>query len=102
MPDRHILLMVSEGTSQPMPAATAAWRAGICPVPAVSTWPMITYSTREAGSATFGKAFSSAPAMATAPRSLPEKSFSAPISFPTGVRAPATITDVVMPTSKRV
>ena len=40
--------------------------------------------------------------MAIAPRSLPEKSFSEPISLPTGVRAPATITDVVMPTSKRV
>ena len=41
--------MVSEGTSQPMPAATAACRAGICPAPAVSTWPMITYSTADAG-----------------------------------------------------
>ena len=45
-------------------------------------------------------AFSSAPAMAIAPRSLPEKSFSEPINLPTGVRAPATITDVVIPTSK--
>ena len=92
MPDKHILLMVSDGTSQPMPAATAACRAGICPAPAVSTWPMITYSTAEAGT----PAFSSAPEMAIAPRSLPEKSFSEPISLPTGVRAPATITDVVI------
>src|SRR5882762_10431859 len=92
MPLRHILLMVSAGTSQPMPAATAAWRAGICPAPAVSTWPMITYSTADAGTL----AFSSAPAMAMAPRSLPEKSFSDPISLPTGVRAPATITEVVI------
>src|SRR5258708_26865715 len=84
--------MVSAGTSQPMPAATAACRAGICPAPAVSTWPMITYSTADAGTL----AFSSAPAMAMAPRSLPEKSFSDPISLPTGVRAPATITDVVI------
>ena len=38
--------------------------------------------------------------MAIAPRSLPEKSFSEPISLPTGVRAPATITDVVMLTSR--
>src|SRR6476660_7398039 len=53
---------------------------------------MITYSTAEAGT----PAFSSAPAMAIAPRSLPEKSFSEPISLPTGVRAPATITDVVI------
>src|SRR6476646_10327488 len=96
IPDKHILLIVNEGTSQPMPAATAACRAGICPAPAVSTWPMITYSTADAGT----PAFSRAPEMAIAPRSLPEKSFSEPISLPTGVRAPATITDVVIPTSK--
>src|SRR6478752_6423134 len=92
MPDRHILLIVSEGTSQPMPAATAACLAGICPAPAVSTCPMITYSTSDAGTL----AFSSAPAIAMAPRSLPEKSLSEPMSLPTGVRAPATITDVVI------
>ena len=57
---------------------------------------MITYSTAEAGT----PAFSSAPEMAIAPRSLPEKSFSEPISLPIGVRAPATITDVVISTSK--
>jgi hypothetical protein len=34
-----------------------------------------------------------------APRSLAEKSFSEPINLPIGVRAPATITDVVMTTS---
>src|ERR1700761_3830674 len=96
MPDRHILLMVSAGTSQPIPAATADCRAGIWPAPAVNTWPMITYSTSEAG--TF--AFSSAPLIAIAPRSLALKSFSEPISLPTGVRAPATITDVVMTTSR--
>src|ERR1700749_474955 len=56
---------------------------------------MITYSTADAGTL----AFSSAPAIAMAPRSLPEKSFSEPINLPTGVRAPATITDVVMTTS---
>jgi methylmalonyl-CoA/ethylmalonyl-CoA epimerase len=38
--------------------------------------------------------------MAIAPRSLPEKSFSEPINLPTGVRAPATITDVVILTSR--
>ena len=36
---------------------------------------------------------------AIAPRSLAEKSFSEPINLPMGVRAPATITDVVMSTS---
>jgi methylmalonyl-CoA/ethylmalonyl-CoA epimerase len=35
-----------------------------------------------------------------APRSLALKSFSEPISLPIGVRAPATITDVVMTTSR--
>src|SRR6202012_3322751 len=57
---------------------------------------MITYSTAEAGTL----ALSSAPAIAIAPRSLPEKSFSEPINLPIGVRAPATITDVVMTTSR--
>src|ERR1700752_1053931 len=59
---------------------------------------MITYSTADAGTL----AFSSAPAIPMAPRSLPEKSFSEPINLPTGVRAPATITDVVMTTSRAV
>ena len=96
IPDRHILLIVSAGTSQPIPAATADCRAGIWPAPAVSTWPMITYSTSEAGT----PAFSNAARIATAPRSVPEKSFSEPISRPIGVRAPATMTDVVISTSK--
>ena len=41
-PDRHTLLIVSDGTFIGMPASTAAWRAGIWPAPAWSTWPMIT------------------------------------------------------------
>ena len=45
-------------------------------------------------------ALSNAPEMAKAPRSLPEKSLSEPINLPTGVRAPATITDVVINASK--
>src|SRR6478752_4019932 len=98
MPDRHILLIDSDGTSQPMPAATAACLAGICPAPAVRTCPMITYSTADAGTL----AFSNAPAIAIAPRSLPEKSFSEPISLPTGVRAPATITEVVISILQRI
>src|ERR1700724_4872472 len=96
IPDRHILLIVSAGTSHPIPAPTAACRAGIWPAPAVRTWPMITYSTSEAGTV----AFSRAALMAIAPRSLPEKSFSEPINLPIGVRAPATITDVVISTSR--
>ena len=42
MPDRHTLLIDRAGTSIGMPALTAAWRAGIWPSPAVSTWPMMT------------------------------------------------------------
>ena len=57
---------------------------------------MITYSTADAGTL----AFSSAPLIAMAPRSLAEKSFNEPINLPMGVRAPATITEVVMTTSK--
>ena len=41
-PDRHTLLIVMDGTDIGMPAATAACRAGFCPAPAWSTWPMIT------------------------------------------------------------
>ena len=42
MPDRQTLLMPSAGTVIGMPALAAAWRAGIWPSPAVSTWPMMT------------------------------------------------------------
>ena len=41
-PDRHTLLIVSEGTVIGIPPATAACRDGIWPAPACSTWPMIT------------------------------------------------------------
>ena len=44
-PDRHTLFTVSAGAVMGMPAPTAAWRAGICPAPAWSTCPMITYCT---------------------------------------------------------
>ena len=36
-PDKHTLLMVTEGTFQPMPAPTALCRAGFCPAPACKT-----------------------------------------------------------------
>ena len=82
--------MVSAGTSIGMPPATAAWRAGICPAPAVSTCPMITYSTCSGAT----PARSSAALIATPPSCAPEKPLSDPNSRPMGVRAPATITDV--------
>jgi hypothetical protein len=39
------LLIVSEETSLGMPALICAWREGICPWPACSTWPITTCST---------------------------------------------------------
>ena len=45
MPDRQTLLTLSDGTVIGMSAPTAAWRAGICPAPACSTCPKITYCT---------------------------------------------------------
>ena len=42
MPDAQTLLIVSEETSFGMPPLICACREGICPVPACSTWPMIT------------------------------------------------------------
>ena len=45
MDEAQTLLIVSAGTSFGIPAPTAACRAGACPTPACSTWPMITYST---------------------------------------------------------
>ena len=41
-PERQTLLIVRAGTPMGIPPATAAWRAGIWPAPAVSTCPMIT------------------------------------------------------------
>ena len=91
-PDRQTLLMVSEGTFIGIPALTAAWRAGICPAPAWSTCPMITYWTWSP----VIPARSRAALMASAPRSTPENGVSEPSSRPIGVRAPATMTEVVM------
>ncbi|GAA3296126.1 hypothetical protein GCM10020295_25010 [Streptomyces cinereospinus] len=82
---------MSAGTLIGMPALTAAWRAGICPAPAWSTWPMITYCTWSPPI----PARSRAALIAKPPRSAPEKDFSEPSSRPIGVRAPATMTDVV-------
>ena len=58
---------------------------GTWPWPAMSTWPMITWST--SSGATPERL--SASVMATPPRSAAEKDASAPLIFPIGVRAPA-------------
>ncbi len=83
MPERHTLLTVTAGTSMGMPPLTAAWRAGFWPWPAVSTWPMTTWSTWSGGM----PARSRAAAMANPPRSAAVKDASAPDSLPIGVRA---------------
>ncbi len=88
MPDRQTLLTVIAGTVIGMPALTAAWRAVIWPVPACSTWPMITYSTESAAM----PARSMAAEIATPPRSTAENPDNDPSIFPIGVRAPATMT----------
>ena len=57
-PEPHTLLMVSAGMAGGRPAWISAWRAGACPEPPCTTWPMITSST----------AAGSTPARATASR----------------------------------
>src|SRR4051812_1657691 len=88
MPDAHTLLIVSEGTSLGMPALIWAWREGICPWPACSTWPMTTCSTSSAAT----PARSSAALIAVAPSSVASSFARPPPSFPTGVRAEERIT----------
>src|SRR6266436_9423638 len=87
-PDRHTLLMVIAGTVIGMPAATAAWRAGICPAPAWRTWPMMTYWT----SPPLMPERSSAALITTPPRSVAARSLSEPSRRPMGVLAPPVIT----------
>ena len=48
MPDAQTLLIVSEETSFGIPPLICAWREGICPWPACSTWPMMTCSPARA------------------------------------------------------
>ena len=90
-PDRQILLTVTAGTSQPSPAPIAACRAGPCPEPAWTTWPMITAST--SAGATPDR--SSAVRMAWLPSWTAVWEESAPFSLPKAVRAPARMTTSV-------
>jgi hypothetical protein len=92
-PDRHTLFTVSAGTDIEMPAPTAACRAGICPAPAGSTCPMITYCTWSGET----PPRASAARIATAPSAVAGKSLRLPSSRPIGVRAPLTITVVMWP-----
>ena len=87
-PDRQTLLTVSAGTSMPMPAATAACRAVICPAPACSTWPMITYWTCSGPIPDRSRA----PAIAMPPSSVADLLARDPSRRPTGVLAPLMMT----------
>src|SRR5215210_402160 len=87
-PDAQTLLIVSEETSFGMPALICAWRDGIWPCPAWSTWPMITCCTCSGSTA----ARSSAALIAIPPSSVGWSEDRPPPSLPIGVRAELRIT----------
>ncbi len=90
-PDPQTLLMVMAGTEAGIPPRMAACRAGACPPPAPTTFPMITSST----------APGSIPALLTASRTVRAPSSVAgsverpPRNRPMGVRTPERITGVL-------
>ena len=88
MPEAQTLLIVSEGTSLGIPASICAWREGIWPCPAWSTWPKITCWTWSGSTSER----SSAAAIASPPSSVASLEASAPPIFPNGVRAVPRIT----------
>ncbi len=88
MPEAHTLLIVSEETSLGIPALICAWREGIWPWPAWSTWPMTTCWTVSGATS----ARSSAALIAVAPSSVASREERPPPSLPIGVRAAERIT----------
>ena len=88
MPDAHTLLIVSEETSFGIPALICAWREGIWPCPAWSTWPITTCCTWSGATS----ARSSAALIAVPPSSVASRLDRPPPSFPIGVRAAERIT----------
>src|SRR3954447_23836244 len=87
-PEAQTLLMVSEETSLGMPASICAWREGIWPCPAWSTWPITTCWTCSGST----PARSSAALIAIPPSRGAWEDDSPPPSVPTGVRAVPRIT----------
>ncbi len=87
-PEAHTLLTVSEETSLGMPALIWAWREGIWPWPACSTWPMTTCSTCSGST----PERSSAASIAIAPSSVAWSVDRPPPILPMGVRAEPRIT----------
>jgi hypothetical protein len=86
--EAQTLLTLNAGTLVGNPALIAACRAGIWPMPAVITVPMMTWST--SAPATWVR--SSTSLIATAPSSGAGSVESPPPSLPNGVRAAATST----------
>ncbi|MNE39360.1 hypothetical protein D3C80_1333090 [compost metagenome] len=91
-PEPQTLFRVSAGTLKGRPALIAAWRAGFCPAPAVSTWPRMTSSTC-AGSS---PVCSSRRLITAAPRSTAGTVARAPWKLPMAVRVAATMTTSFM------
>ena len=87
MPEEHTLLIVVQMTDFYSPPRSAACRAGACPTPADSTFPIITSSTA------FGSIDLDANAalMAIPPNSGAVSEESEPIYVPMGVLLAATI-----------
>src|SRR5262245_44235121 len=88
-PEPQTLLIVVAPTELGTPALIAACRAGFCPIPADTTFPISTSLSSVDGT----PAFSSAALMHTAPKAGAERLASTPPSEPIGVRTPETIRD---------
>src|SRR5688572_15736654 len=91
-PEPHTLLMVSAATFSLSPPFNAAWRAGFCPTPAITTLPMM-HSSTVAGSM---PARRTASAMTCAPSCGAVNSLSAPRNLPLGRRTALTMTELRM------
>src|SRR5215831_18331703 len=84
----HTLLTVNAATSSCSPPRSAAWRAGFCPSPALTTFPMMHSSTIPGST----PARRTASATTRAPSSVADSDFSAPRNLPVGVRTAETMT----------
>ncbi len=82
-PEPQTLLIVVAATVSGSPPFSAAWRAGACPVPPCSTWPIRTSSIDSGGT----PALRTASRTAIPPRSEAERLASPPWNLPIGVRA---------------
>ena len=78
-PEPQTLLTVTAGMSSGTPPPMAAWRAGACPSPAVTTLPMMTSSISPVG---ISPARSIAARITRAPSSVAERGESAPKKRP--------------------